>query len=390
VSLKKTLFLTEFYPPLVGGSCNMFAWRFQLYPPDCIVVLTKLVEHSQDFDKNLKYLVKRVPLRRRGPKGFEWLGLVWELIKAGISLARQHHVEVIQCARPFPEGLAGYVIAKLLRKKLVLNAHGDDIAQYQNYPVERVLMNLVIRVADLNLANSTFTASLIKQQGGREGRIAIVTPGFDPAPLQQVEPANVSRLRERLGGTPIILTVGRIQRHKGQDYVIQALPEVLKRFPDVTYVIVGPLKGWPPGYAETLLHLAEQSGVSQHVILVGEVDITELPLYYLACDVFVMPNRLVPPGDVEGFGIVFLEASSLGKPVIGGNSGGVSDAIQHGKTGLLVNGDSVSDIAQGILTVLSDPKLAQEMGEQGKVFALSMTHEQVFQRYQEVMSKHGL
>jgi phosphatidylinositol alpha-1,6-mannosyltransferase len=172
--------------------------------------------------------------------------------------------------------------------------------------------------------------------------------------------------------------------------VIQALPEVLKHFPDVKYVMVGPLKGWPPGYAETLLHLAEQVGVSPHVMLVGEVDITELPLYYIACDVFVMPNRLVPPGDVEGFGIVFLEANFLGKPVIGGNSGGVSDAIQHGKTGLLVNGDSVSDIAQGILTVLSNPKLAQTMGEQGKTFALSMTYEQVFQRYQEVMIQHGL
>ncbi|MCP4370741.1 MAG: glycosyltransferase family 4 protein, partial [Deltaproteobacteria bacterium] len=97
-----------------------------------------------------------------------------------------------------------------------------------------------------------------------------------------------------------------------------------------------------------------------------------------------------PGGDVEGFGIVFLEAGFLGKPVIGGNSGGVPDAVQHGKTGLLVDGHSVEEIARGIITILSDKQLAQKMGEQGREFSLSMTHEKIFERYQALMTELGL
>ncbi|MCP4372485.1 MAG: glycosyltransferase family 4 protein, partial [Deltaproteobacteria bacterium] len=338
MSLKKTLFLTEYYPPLIGGSCTMFANRFGSYPPDRIVVVTKVVDNAHDFDKNIHYPIHRIPLEEKGPQGFEWLGLVWGLIKAGIPLAIQRKIEVVQCARPLPEGIAGYVIAKLLLKKLVINFHGEDIAVFQNYKVERFLMKRIIRSAQLNLANSSFTESLIKALGGSKIRTAVIHPGFNPKPLQVSDAKKGLLLRERLNGEPIILTVGRLQRRKGQDNIIRALPEITKHFPEVKYVIVGSTYASTPGLTDELNKMATQLGVSQHVVLVGEVENEELPYYYKACDLFIMPNRDEPGGDVEGFGIVFLEAGFLGKPVIGGNSGGVPDAVQHGKTGLLVDG----------------------------------------------------
>ncbi len=390
MSLKKTLFLTEYYPPLIGGSCTMFANRFGLYPPARIIVLTKTVEGASDFDNTVKYPIHRVPLRENGPKNFEYLGIVWGLLKAGLPLAIKHNLEVIQCARPLPEGIAGYVIAKLLFKKFVVNHHGEEISVLQNYRAERFFLKTVIRSAHLNLANSTFTESLIKALGGSTSRTAVIHPGFNPKPLEISHPEKVTQFRERFKGKPIILTVGRLQERKGQDNVIRALPEVIQHFPDLKYVIVGSTHGGTEGLADTLQELAQQLGVSQHVVLLGEIENEDLPYYYAACDLFIMPNRHKSGGDVEGFGIVFLEAGFLGKPVIGGNSGGVPDAVQHGKTGLLVDGHSVEEITRGILKLLSDKQSAKEMGARGQTLSLSMTHEKVFEKYQTLMIESGL
>lgn len=134
-------------------------------------------------------------------------------------------------------------------------------------------------------------------------------------------------------------------------------------------------------------NLATELQVDQHIVWAEKVSNKELPQYYAACDLFAMPNRVGPAGDVEGFGIVFLEAGFFEKPVIGGNSGGVPDAVQHEYTGLLVDGIKVSSIAQGILKILSDKHLSQTMGEHGRQFALSITHERVFEAYQTLMEQ---
>ena len=365
----------------------MFANRFGSYPPERIVVLTKMVDQAQAFDQTVNYPIHRIPLQEKGPSGFEWTGLVWGLVKVGIPLARQHQVEVIQCARPLPEGIAGYVIAKLLRKKLVINFHGEDIAVLQQYKVERFLMRTAILAAQLNLANSHFTERLIAELGGPKTRTAVVHPGFNPGALRIPDAQTVANLRKKLEGNPIILTVGRLQERKGQDQVIRALPELIKHFPDLKYVLAGSTHGGTAGLSEKLLELAEHLGVGRHVVLAGEVDNEDLSAYYAACDLFVMPNRDKPGEDVEGFGIVFLEAGFFEKPVIGGSSGGVPDAVQHGKTGVLVDGNSVEDIAQAVITILSDKERSRQMGEDGKEFALSLTYEKVFEHYRELMTK---
>lgn len=390
-SLKKTLFLSELYAPLSVGSANMFVYRFGLYPPDRIVVLTNVAaEQAQDFDARVQYEIRRIPLRWNGPKHFEWSGMCWSLIKTGFPLILRQKVDVIQCARPLPEGLAGYLLAKLLAKKLVINFHGEDISVFQNYRVERRVMKHVIQRAHINLANSSFTESLIKNLGGAHVKTGIVYPGFNPCLLRHLEPDKISQIRRQAGGSPILLTVGRLQQRKGQDNVIRALPHVLRHFPNTTYYIVGSTHGGTEGLPDYLRQLASDLGVSRHVVLTGEVTCQDLPYYYAASDLFIMPNRDETGGDVEGFGIVFLEASFFGKPVIGGTSGGVPDAIQHEKTGLLVNGNSVEEIADAIIRILSDTALAHKMGEQGKEFALNMTHEKIFEQYASLLSSLGL
>ncbi|PID58036.1 hypothetical protein CSB45_04930 [candidate division KSB3 bacterium] len=368
----------------------MFANRFGLYPPEKLVVLTNTVENSEAFDATVDYSILRVPLPWDGPKYYEWLGVVWRLVKTGFAVIRRQNIEVIECARPFPEGVAAYILAKLCRKPFVSNVHGDEVTVFQNYKIERFLIQRVVRAARLNLANSRSTEKLIQDLAGKDLRTAVVYPGFNTDFLQHVNSENVAALRTRFQGEPILLTVGRLeQERKGHDNVIRALPKVVSQFPGLKYVIVSSLTDKAKTRMRVLKELADQLNVSDHIIWCGEVAHDALAEYYAACDLFMMPNRVGPAGDVEGFGIVFLEAGFLEKPVIGGNSGGVPDAVQHENTGLLVDGDNADSIADGILKILSDNNLANKMGEHGKSFALTMTHQKVFEKYKALMSTSG-
>jgi phosphatidylinositol alpha-1,6-mannosyltransferase len=168
------------------------------------------------------------------------------------------------------------------------------------------------------------------------------------------------RQRHNLGRSPVLLTVGRLQRRKGQDMAIQALPRIMKKFPDVKYMIVGSGEEYA-----SLQRLAQDVGVRDRVIFVGRIADGEQAAYYAACDVFLMPNRQIGE-DIEGFGIVFLEAGAAGKPVIGGTSGGTGEAILDEVTGLRVNGENIQEIATAVVELLANPAKARAMGECGR------------------------
>ena len=144
------------------------------------------------------------------------------------------------------------------------------------------------------------------------------------------------------------------------------------------------------GLEADLLQLAEEFGVRRNLVMVGEIAREQLACHYAACDLFIMANREEGLGDIEGFGIVFLEAGFFGKPVIGGISGGVPDAVQDGRTGLLVDGTSPPAIAQALTTILANQELAMRMGQTGREFALTLTHERVFAQYCDLLTSLGI
>jgi phosphatidylinositol alpha-1,6-mannosyltransferase len=160
----------------------------------------------------------------------------------------------------------------------------------------------------------------------------------------------------------MILTVGNLVERKGHDMVISALPEVQKVIPDVTYLVVGDGR-----YRSNLEQLAVTRGVRDRVVFAGQVPEKELPEIYSLCDVFVMPAReRLDECDVEGFGLVYLEANACGKPVIGGRSGGIPDAIVDGVTGLLVDPHDPIEIANALIQLLRDRELSTKMGHEGR------------------------
>jgi phosphatidylinositol alpha-1,6-mannosyltransferase len=171
-------------------------------------------------------------------------------------------------------------------------------------------------------------------------------------------------VRARLGFTdrPVVVCVSRLVKRKGQDTLILALPRVLREFPDAVLLIVG-----DGPYRQELQNLAERTGVSQAVHFTGPVPWSELPAHYGAGDVFAMPCRTRRGGlDVEGLGIVYLEASATGLPVVAGDSGGAPDAVLDGETGWVVPGGDPAAAADRILGLLRDPGLRTAMGERGR------------------------
>jgi len=169
-----------------------------------------------------------------------------------------------------------------------------------------------------------------------------------------------------LQGKQVIMTVGRLDERKGHDMVIRAVRLLVERFPQLVYMIVG--KGREE---QRLKGLAEDLSIGERIIFTGFVTDEALPDYYRLCDVFVLPNRETEDnkqmrGDYEGFGVVFLEASACGKPVIAGKSGGSGEAVVDGVTGLLVDPKSESEIANAIERILSDNEFAGRLGMDGR------------------------
>jgi phosphatidylinositol alpha-1,6-mannosyltransferase len=166
--------------------------------------------------------------------------------------------------------------------------------------------------------------------------------------------------RHRLQGKQVILTVGRMVARKGTDMAVRAMKRVVARRPDVHYLIVG--EGEIRAEVEQLI---ASEGLRDWVTLVGKVSDGDLLRYLRLCDLFLMPNRTMPDGDTEGFGLVFREANACRKPVIGGRAGGVVEAVADGVSGLLVDGNKPDEIADAIERILGDPALAERLAEGG-------------------------
>jgi len=160
----------------------------------------------------------------------------------------------------------------------------------------------------------------------------------------------------------VILTVGRLIERKGHDIVIRAMARLASEFPAARYVVVGDGPRGP-----YLRDLVASVALQDRVVFVGEVRKEDLPLYYQAADVFAMVSRARErQGDVEGFGLVYLEAGACAKPVVAGRSGGVPDAVVDGVTGLLVSPESVEEVADALARLLRDRELAAKLGQAGR------------------------
>lgn len=252
-------------------------------------------------------------------------------------------------------------------RRVALAVHGREmLLQPVSVPGGRFLYDRLrwwaVRGADRYLAVSHYSASLLAPFGVPSPAVQVVNNGTDPEVFRPAPTAEQQAVRHALGvgDRPMILSVCRLVGRKGVDTIIRAMPRVLEAVPNAMFVVVG---DGPD--AEALEALARGEGVAAQVLFAGRLPWDQLRACYSAAQVFALPARQAEP-DVEGFGIVFLEANACETPVVGARTGGIPDAIADGESGLLVPPDDPAALASALIQLLSDPTLAQRMGKQGR------------------------
>jgi phosphatidylinositol alpha-1,6-mannosyltransferase len=365
------LMLTELFLPTKGGTAVSFDDDFRRLGGKEVHVVTADVPGAREFDRTHPNTVHRLRLARVPWLKPESLLIYARLLLKSLALVATRRIDAIFAGRGLPEGLVALLVGRLFAKPVLIYAHGEELTGWGRGWKFRA-MCFTLRRADALLANSDFTRdTLVGLLGVDAGRIALTYPTVDETRFRPDLPSD--DLRAGLGlrsGQRLILSVGRLMRRKGFDHVIRALPRLLAQGIDVHYAVIG--IGEERG---TLQGLADELGIADRVHLLGHVPYEDLPRWYCACDVFAMPNRDIG-GDTEGFGLVFLEAASAGRPALAGTAGGTGSAVVDGVTGLRVDGERVEAIADGLARLLNDPAEAQRMGQQGRARVLDYyTHQ---------------
>lgn len=246
--------------------------------------------------------------------------------------------------------------------RVIASTHGHEVG-WSMLPVARSALRRIGNDADVVTFISSYTRGRFASAFGPRAALEHLAPGvdtdrFEPDPVARAE----MRTRYRLGDRPVVVCVSRLVPRKGQDMLIRALPVIRERVPGAALVIVG---GGP--YRDALRRLAHEFGVADDVVFTDGVPSDELPAHHAMADVFAMPCRTRGAGlDVEGLGIVYLEASASGVPVVAGRSGGAPESVRDGETGLVVDGWDVGVIAAAVADLLADPDRAAAMGAAGR------------------------
>lgn len=349
------------FPPVLGG---ISSYLFNVYRQFDLGQMTLIAPQHPDaerFDSDQDYAAARFRPVVDVP-GIRGAWQVWRMYREAEKLVKQNRNMVLHCGH-----VNAAVAARKLKRRFgtpyLLWTHALEIMD--EWLRSRIMPAMLD--ADLVITNSEFTRSFLLSVGVPESRIVKIRPGADPSYFRPG--LDCRELAQRLGvfGRPTLLTVARIvkaNRYKGHDVVLRALATVLRSVPDVAYVIAG-----EGDDREYLARLAREFGVRANVVFAGRVSDEELPLFYNACDAFVMCSRADRTRRgilAEGFGLALVEASACAKPVIGGKSGGVPDAVQDGFTGLLVNPEDSEAVAAAIVKVLREPCVADIMGVNGR------------------------
>ncbi|ORW25907.1 GDP-mannose-dependent alpha-(1-6)-phosphatidylinositol monomannoside mannosyltransferase [Mycobacterium palustre] len=251
--------------------------------------------------------------------------------------------------------------------RVLASTHGHEVG-WSMLPVARSVLRRIGDGTDVVTFVSRYTRSRFASAFGPAARLEYLPPGVD-ADRFRPDPAARAELRRRyrLGERPTVVCVSRLVPRKGQDTLIKALPAIRRRVDGAALVVVG---GGP--YLDALRKLANDCGVAEHVTFTRGVPADELPAHHAMADVFAMPCRTRGAGmDVEGLGIVFLEASATGVPVIAGRSGGAPETVRHNETGLVVDGRSADEVGEAVCELLGDRDRAAAMGAAGREWVTS-------------------
>lgn len=288
--------------------------------------------------------------------------LLFEFI-AAYRWAHRRRPAVIHAHWFIPQGMVAVIVGALLKVPVVITSHGGDIYGLRGRVWVLLRRALASRAAAVTVVSQDMVASLPEVRSRKGDRPRVMPMGVDTDSFKPEPPDEELRGRLSIRG-PCLLFVGRLAEKKGVRYLLEAMPEVLRHSPECTLVIVGdgPLRG-------ELQSLAGELGITGNVRFVGGVAHQQLPPYYATADIFVGPSVVAQSGDTEAFGVVFAEAMAAGRPVVATSVGGVGDIVVPGRTGLLVEPQSASALAEAIKQLLDAPDAVRKMAALGHRWA---------------------
>lgn len=376
--MSNTLVITNDFPPRPGGIQTFGYELVRRFEPVQVSVLTSSWDGATEFDAAQKFMTVRANTKTLLPDK-RTLAMAREIIIA-------NNVTRVLFGAAAPLGLLAPSLRKLGVKNIVGMTQGHE-AGWAMTPGMKQALRKIGNDVDYLTYISEYTHEKISRalSPSAASNMRRVVPGVNTTEFSPTNLTAGSALRSSIGwaNRPVIVCVSRLMTRKGQDQLIQALPQVLKVVPMASLIIVG-----DGPYRKHLEKLTADLGLRDYVHFTGKVDQAQLANWYAAGDVFAMPCRTRVGGwDVEGLGIVFLEASATGLPVIVGNSGGAVDAVLDGETGFLVNGNDLSEIRDRLIELLTNQDLAKRMGSAGQNWvAQEWTWEHSFKRLESLLS----
>jgi phosphatidylinositol alpha-1,6-mannosyltransferase len=353
-----TVLLTLEYPPQIGGIATYLAYLAERFPAGTFHVLAPELSTAHNFD-----MAADVPIYRRAlisrwlrPRWLPALYWTWWLF-------RKERPTVLVISHLSNMGRVALIMKRFFRLPYVVILHGMDIALATSGSLrQRVAAKKILYNAAHVVCNSNYTAQWVKCLKIEEKKITIVYPPPSLALDSVVEHDQIKDFRERykIDSNFLLLSVGRLVERKGFATCLAAVAALREKNREINYVIIG---AGPE--REKLEQQAKQLGLSAAARFLGVLREAELAVAYAACDVFVMTPRALG-GDIEGFGIVYLEAGIFAKPVIGSRSGGVPESVLHEETGLLIEPGNVSELQAVLLRLMDDRSLRERLGQGGQ------------------------
>lgn len=351
----KTLLLTHFFPPDIGGIEEYYRHVVEHVAADELIVLTQASVGAPISESR----VLRVDFFSSKVRP-TWLPWLWRLPR----LLRQHGIKQVWIGHLSPLTPVAWWSARRLGLRVILSVHGADLLVPERHVITRWISRFVLRHVDMVIANSEFLAAELRQRGVSDERVVVIPPGIllPPTPTS----AQRSALRQRLGvlNSWLLLTVGRLVKRKGIDRLIEAVASLQGKLPHLRLIIIG---DGPERVALEALSTAR--GVSDRVQFLGALTATDPRKHewFSAADAFALVSRPAHGGkDIESYGIVYREAQAAGLPVIASRLGGATEIVQSEVNGFLISEGDNADLEKRLDELANNPEAARRLGKAGK------------------------
>ena len=375
----KTLCITNDFGPRAGGIETFVVGLIQRMPKNSVIVYTASQAGSAAFDA-MWLRDYGVEVIRDSSKVLLPSFRVGRNVR---KLVRERNIESAFFGAAAPLALLAPGLRATGVRRIVALTHGHEVWWSRLWPFSAAIARIG-RAVDALTYLGEFTRGEISKalDSDSAAKLVRIAPGIDTEHFTPRSDAKDLRESLGLGNKKVIVSVGRLVHRKGQDVLIEAMPEIIKSIDDVHLLLIG-----EGPYKKELEKRIKNLGLANRVTFVGRVQYADLPRYICVGDVFAMPSRSRLAGlEVEGLGIVYLEASACGLPVIGGVSGGAPDAVLQGETGFSVDGRSAHEVAEALVRVLTDKELAQRLGARGRQWVIEQWQWQIWsERFNQLL-----